>query len=46
MKSAQLPYRVADSIIKQALRVVPPSPISEQIALWWGYRYRDAFRRR
>jgi FkbM family methyltransferase len=35
-----LPYRVINSLLRSILRVLPPSLLSENVALWWGYRYR------
>jgi FkbM family methyltransferase len=38
-KSANVLYRTIDAALRRVLRRVPVSPRSEQVALWWGYRF-------
>lgn len=33
-------YRAIDVFLRTALRLVPPGPVAEGIALWWGYKFR------
>lgn len=35
-------YRAIDALLRNGLRLIPPGPIAETIALWWGYRFRPA----
>jgi FkbM family methyltransferase len=35
-------YRLIDIALKTVLRLLPVSPLTERIALWWGYRFRPA----
>jgi FkbM family methyltransferase len=35
-------YRLIDTVLKNVLRLLPVTPLTELIALWWGYRFRPA----
>jgi FkbM family methyltransferase len=35
-------YQLTDVLLRAVLRRVPPLELSEQLALWWGYRFRPA----
>lgn len=35
-------YRAIDALLRTGLRLVPPSPLAEGIALSWGYRFKPA----
>jgi FkbM family methyltransferase len=41
-KNAYPPYAAADWFLRNALRHVPVTVLTEKIALWWGYRFRPA----
>jgi FkbM family methyltransferase len=39
-KRNSLIHRAVDSLLRRVMRVLPAGPVSEQVALWWGYRFR------
>jgi FkbM family methyltransferase len=39
-KHKPLGYRAVDALLRHGMRVLPAGPLSERVALWWGYRFR------
>jgi FkbM family methyltransferase len=35
-------YKFVDKLLYKCLRYLPPTELAEQIALWWGYKFRPA----
>jgi FkbM family methyltransferase len=40
MKHRNPVYRLVDTALKTILRLLPVAPLTEKVALWWGYRFR------